>query len=434
MKLYGNIEKVEEMDDGTVEVGGFASSEDVDCDGEIIKADAMKAALPDYMKFANIREMHQPKAAGIALEAAVQDDGRTWLKAKIIDSEACKKVRTGVYKGFSIGGRVTSRDDLDKKIVTGVRLSEISLVDRPANPSALFEIWKGEGIQGETEMAIVDYDPEYIAKRDFSDKQRKEMADKKEAMPDGSFPIANVDDLENAIKAIGRAKDQEKAKAHIIARAKALGATDKLPEDWKGSTKDDKKDSKKAAAISNLKKSMEGKEVWDAGAALNALAQIMDLIASEESEDEDEKAQVALLQDACEKLKAFVASEIQEDHGAQSASVELAAKTEDLAKVQSDLTEKQTALAKMQDDLKASQDALSKMQTEKDDLQKKVEELGKMAAPTKGALKSVTVSKADDGADSQNKLEDLVKKAMENGSDATTALIKAVQSQRGVQI
>jgi hypothetical protein len=50
-----------------------------------------------------------------------------------------------------------------------------------------------------------------------------------------SFPIENEEDLHNAIRAVGRAKDEAKAKAHIIARAKSMGATGALPEDWKAS-------------------------------------------------------------------------------------------------------------------------------------------------------------------------------------------------------
>ena len=74
-------------------------------------------------------------------------------------------------------------------------------------------------------------------KREFSDKERKAAADKGQAMPDGSYPIKNRTDLKNAIQAFGRAKNPDAVKKHIIARAKALGATNLLPEDWSGSTK-----------------------------------------------------------------------------------------------------------------------------------------------------------------------------------------------------
>ncbi len=143
-KLYAEISKREAMADGSVKVWGYASTEAVDSDGETITADAMKAALPDYMKFGAVREMHQAKAAGTAIEASVGDDGRTFFGAHIVDSEAVKKVNAGVYKGFSIGGKVTERDELNKTIIKGIKLIEVSLVDRPANPEAIFTMFKAE--------------------------------------------------------------------------------------------------------------------------------------------------------------------------------------------------------------------------------------------------------------------------------------------------
>lgn len=117
MRLYAEISKTEKLDDGTLKVWGYASSEAVDSDGETITADAMKAALPDYLKFGAVREMHQPMAAGTAIEAEVQADGRTWFGALVVDPVACKKVETGVYKGFSIGGKVTARDDINLSLI-----------------------------------------------------------------------------------------------------------------------------------------------------------------------------------------------------------------------------------------------------------------------------------------------------------------------------
>lgn len=67
----------------------------------------------------------------------------------------------------------------------------------------------------------------------YSAEQRQAMAEKGEALPDGSFPIANGDDLKAAMQSIGRAKDPEKAKAHIRRRAKALKLTDMLTPAFK---------------------------------------------------------------------------------------------------------------------------------------------------------------------------------------------------------
>ena len=72
-----------------------------------------------------------------------------------------------------------------------------------------------------------------IEKREFTDKQRQDAADKGQAMPDGSYPIKSKQDLKNAIQASGRAKNQAAVKRHIKRRAAALGATDMLPDNWK---------------------------------------------------------------------------------------------------------------------------------------------------------------------------------------------------------
>ena len=91
-----------------------------------------------------------------------------------------------------------------------LRIDEVSTVDRGA----------GHGVN------VV------LMKREFSDDERQQAADRGQALPDGSFPIKSVEDLKNAIQAIGRAKDPAKAKAHIKARARALGRSDLLPDSW----------------------------------------------------------------------------------------------------------------------------------------------------------------------------------------------------------
>ena len=58
------------------------------------------------------------------------------------------------------------------------------------------------------------------------------MAKEGTALPDGSYPIANVEDLKNAISAYGRAKDKEAAKKHIMKRARALGQEKLIPANW----------------------------------------------------------------------------------------------------------------------------------------------------------------------------------------------------------
>lgn len=151
IRRYGVIEKVEHLADGTIKVYGYASTADVDDQGETITAEAMKAAIPGYMKWGAVREMHQPIAAGTALEASVDDKGRTMIGVHVVDSAAVAKVETGVYKAFSIGAKVLARNATDKKIIEKVDWIETSLVDRPANPNAVITICKAAGAEDESD-------------------------------------------------------------------------------------------------------------------------------------------------------------------------------------------------------------------------------------------------------------------------------------------
>lgn len=73
---------------------------------------------------------------------------------------------------------------------------------------------------------------EIALKRAYSEDERDKMAKKGNALPDGSFPIADEEDLKNAVQAYGRAKDKEAAKAHIIKRALDLGKEELIPFSW----------------------------------------------------------------------------------------------------------------------------------------------------------------------------------------------------------
>ncbi len=69
-----------------------------------------------------------------------------------------------------------------------------------------------------------------LNEREYSAEERRELADKGQSLPDGSFPIVDVEDLKNAIQAYGRAKDQSAAAKFIAKRARALGVTDLIPD------------------------------------------------------------------------------------------------------------------------------------------------------------------------------------------------------------
>jgi hypothetical protein len=159
MLLYTDITKLEPLPDGSIRVHGVASTGARDMAGEIVRPEAMKAALPAYLAFGAIREMHEPRAAGAALSAEVGPDGATRISAHIVDPTAVKKVKAGVYKGLSIGGKVLARDPMDDSIITAIRLDEISLVDRPCNPEAVIDLWKAQMLNEQTINETADDPP-----------------------------------------------------------------------------------------------------------------------------------------------------------------------------------------------------------------------------------------------------------------------------------
>lgn len=156
--IFGEITKSETLEDGTLKILGCVSSGVVDAHGETIMPEAMKKAIPAYMEWATIKEMHKSDtASGVAKSLTVDDNGMTWLECIIADPVAILKVKTGTYKGFSIGGDQVVRDITNKSLITSFRLNEISLVDRPANPQAMISLFKADFKDNELEVdSVVD--------------------------------------------------------------------------------------------------------------------------------------------------------------------------------------------------------------------------------------------------------------------------------------
>lgn len=260
-KLYAEIAKMEAQDDGTVKVWGYASSEAVDSDGEIIAAEAMKAAIPDYMKFGAVREMHGSNAAGTAIEINVEDDGRTFFGAHIVDPVAVTKVKTGVYKGFSIGGSVTARDELNKSQITGLKLTEISLVDRPANPDAVFTCYKADKPKDEEEVDKAEDDKPSDKSAEEEDDKPKD-GDKKPEAEDKDDKDDKEDDKEDEAEksaSVDLSESEIVLLKTILAKAEKQEAATKAddPVDESVSKSDKSDDLAKAESVDELAKAQD---------------------------------------------------------------------------------------------------------------------------------------------------------------------------------
>ncbi|CWM70198.1 caudovirus prohead protease [Neisseria meningitidis] len=377
-KLYAEIAKMEAQDDGTVKVWGYASSEAVDSDGEVIAAEAMKAAIPDYMKFGAVREMHGSNAAGTAIEINVEDDGRTFFGAHIVDPIAVTKVKTGVYKGFSIGGSVTARDELNKSQITGLKLTEISLVDRPANPDAVFTCFKADKPKDEEEATDTDGKP--------SDKSTEEE-DENPKDGDKEPKTEDKDDKDEAEKSVSVNLSESE-----IAILKAVLAKADKPKD-----------------------EPVAKSMYQVKSLADVLMSLKWLVDDAVYVDIDEAVIAQIKESAAslaESLKALAASEADKLVDGLAAKAD---KSDDIAKAES-----ADELAKAQDALKKSNDALAKAQAE-------IESLKKQAAPPKGSTKAIGKAE-DNGEDPLKGFQPIVKN--DGSLDDVATLIKAAQTGR----
>ena len=238
-------------------VTGVATAETPDRSGEIFdyasskpyfeKWSAEAAAASGGKSLGAVRAMHTPIAAGKLTDIAFDDDRkRITVVAKIVDDDEWRKVQEGVYTGFSQGGRYVKRwADPDSGLTRYTAdPHEISLVDLPCLPDATFDVVKDGMIEkrsftsraaaNDSADADVDAGDEDLDadKREFSAAQREKDAEEGVAMPDGSYPIRSAKDVENAVKDFFRSGKKPDVKAHIIARAKAIGAEGALPDDW----------------------------------------------------------------------------------------------------------------------------------------------------------------------------------------------------------
>ena len=146
-----------EADDGSMFVYGLATDPTLDMDQQICDAGWLKSAMPQWFKTgANVREQHSNIAAGVGIE--LNADGDKWmLKSEVVDPVTQAKVRKGVLTGYSIGikqAQVMKSDEAPNGVIVGGNIVEVSLVDRPANPSARIEIAKS--VNGELTMTEIE--------------------------------------------------------------------------------------------------------------------------------------------------------------------------------------------------------------------------------------------------------------------------------------
>jgi hypothetical protein len=243
-------------------VTGVATAETPDRAGEIFDYASSKPYFEQWSAEAlaasggkslgAVRAMHGPVAAGKLTDIAFDDDAkRITVAAKIVDDDEWREVQEGVYTGFSQGGRYVKRwPDAETGLTRyTAEPHEISLVDLPCVRDATFDVVKDGVVEKrafsvrpetaapdeETNDQTLDDDTDGalgIDKSELSAAERENDAEATVAMPDGSYPIRSAKDVENTVLDYRRSGQKPDVKAHIIARANAIGAENALPDDW----------------------------------------------------------------------------------------------------------------------------------------------------------------------------------------------------------
>jgi predicted house-cleaning noncanonical NTP pyrophosphatase (MazG superfamily) len=225
---------------------------------ELAKADGVEVKWPEYIEKAR-KKLQKPKEAG----------------AKNIDNKEKSNADDEQDQGTD-----DNKDDAKKFVATPRNpepgLEQVWLAKDGSSHKTIGEaraknkeLAKAETPVGELQKALTDLGSKVdkLEKKDYSPDDRKEMAKNGTAMPDGSYPIANKNDLKNAVQSYGRASNKGAVKKWIQKRAAALDATDLLPDGWDKPAKAD--DAEKTTTPEELRKSL-----YDCGRLANLIQEL----------------------------------------------------------------------------------------------------------------------------------------------------------------
>lgn len=248
-------------------VEGWSTTSSVDRDGQIIDENFLRNNYKQWAEeFGNIRYMHQVRVVGHVLTCSDWDEEMRgfYITAKISAPDVWTQIEDHEINAFSVGikGPTIVSDPIAKngRLIDG-EIIETSVVDIGSNKDSTFTVVKTPVVSSfdtdsnswEVNKTIDTNNPSAenmfdwmngmmdgfadnnpneadVAKRYYSDKERKDMPESDFAGPHKSFPIKDQSDVENAAHLIGHAKDPEAVRRKIIEIAHRKGL--KIPEAW----------------------------------------------------------------------------------------------------------------------------------------------------------------------------------------------------------
>ena len=161
-------------------------------------------------------------AAGASVLAQLKHDPLAELNAKV---DALTAIQLEPKRAEALAKFSTLKLEAQEK--NRLRMAELSArVKEPLKKESEDDSW-------EYMIQMMDDDPEnelaVVPRR-----VRERLAREGKALPDGSFPIRDVSDLRNAVRAYGRSKPGSRGavRKHIMKRARSLGRPNLIPTKW----------------------------------------------------------------------------------------------------------------------------------------------------------------------------------------------------------
>lgn len=232
-----DITKAERDSAGDLIVYGKATGSDLDLDEQVCDPAWLKQAMPGWMEWGNLREMHQPVAAGVGLELA--EEGGDWmLKSKVVDDGTAKKIEAGALKGYSVGiknAQIVKDATAPGGRIVGGSIVEVSYVDRPCNPTATLALAKAAGTGTDlkpvekADASDADPDDDVVVPDDVVDETADTTGDAKTIVINvGGSIRSDRDIMEMVQKALTEREGGWRAKA--IDLLKAIGPDGEVDE------------------------------------------------------------------------------------------------------------------------------------------------------------------------------------------------------------
>ena len=131
----------------SVMIEGYASTTDVDRQGDVVPASVWEAGMKNYLNNPVILAYHKHnEPVGRMVEHKIDEKG-LWIKARISAAaeDVFNLVKDGVLTAFSIGFRIVDAEynaAAELFIVKELELHEISVVSVPANQNTIFSLSK----------------------------------------------------------------------------------------------------------------------------------------------------------------------------------------------------------------------------------------------------------------------------------------------------